>query len=340
MCYLCIMIFITGGTGLVGSHVLLQLLQSGKKVKALKRASSSLKICENVFRYYKEQKLFEKIVWTEGNINNISSLETGLQDCELAIHCAAIVSFQPSEARLMQKINVEGTANVINLALEKGIKKLAYVSSIAALGRNSTNKTVDEESYFKTTKLDSNYAISKYYAEQEVWRGSEEGLDVVIVNPSVILGPGDWTKGSSQIFQKIYSGLKFYTTGSTGYVDVVDVATSVTKLLFSEIKNERFIVNGANLKYRDCFDRIASALNKPKATIRVTPFLKEIAWRIEFIRSFFTGMKPLITQETANSAMTNSAYSTAKIKKTIGLEFTNIDDSIKKYADWFLKDLN
>ena len=144
----------------------------------------------------------------------------------------------------------------------------------------------------------------------------------------------------SQIFQKIHSGLKFYTTGSTGYVDVVDVSESLIQLLFSEIKNERFIVNGKNLRYKDCFERIALALNKPTATIRVTPLLKEIAWRIESIRSFFTGKKPLITKETANSAMRNNTYSTAKIQEKIAFEFTNIDATIKKYSDWFLKDLD
>ena len=212
------------------------------------------------------------------------------------------------------------------------------MSSIAALGRNSTDGMVDEECHFKATKLDSNYALSKYYAEQEVWRVSQEGLDIVIVNPSVILGPGDWSKGSSRIFQKIYSGLKFYTPGSTGYVDVLDVANSLVSLLFSDVENERFIVNGANLKYRDCFDRIAVAVNKPKATIKVTSFLKEIAWRLEAIRTFLTGNKPLITRETADNAMTDSSYSTAKIISAIDFNFTDIDVTIKKYADWFIAD--
>ena len=189
-----------------------------------------------------------------------------------------------------------------------------------------------------TTKLDSNYALSKYFSEQEVWRASGEGLDVVIVNPSIILGPGDWTKGSSQIFEKIHKGLKFYTSGSTGYVDVCDVAESVVQLLFSDVKNERFIVNGANLKYRDCFDRIALAFGKKKSTIKVTPFLKEIAWRLEALRSLITGRKPLITKETANSAMTESIFSTSKIEETIEFEFTDIDSTINKYANWFIAD--
>jgi len=333
------MIFVTGGTGLVGSHILLKLAKIGENFKALKRSKSSLGICKSVFSFYNSDSLFDKIDWVEGDVNDIPSLTQGMQGCERLIHCAAIVSFYPSDADLLKKVNIEGTANVMNVALVSGVKKVGFVSSIAALGRNSTLGMVDEECQFKITKLDSNYALSKYYAEQEVWRASNEGLDVVIVNPSVILGPGEWTKGSSQIFQKIHKGLKFYTLGSTGYVDVNDVAESVLQLLFSEIKNERFIVNSANLKYRDCFDRIAVALKKPKATIKVTPLLKEIAWRVEAVRAFFTSQKPLLTRETANSAMTSSAFNTSKIEKMINFQFTDIDETIKKYADWFIAGL-
>ena len=333
------MIFVTGGTGLVGSHILLELSQKGEQFKALKRDYSSLSICENIFKHYNAEDLFEKINWVVGDVNDIPSLTDGMRNCEQVLHCAAVVSFQSSDAELLKKVNVEGTANVMNVALTSGVKKVGFVSSIAALGRHSTEGVVDEECRFKATKLDSNYALSKYYAEQEVWRASQEGLNVVIVNPSVILGPGDWNKGSSQIFQKIHSGLKFYTPGSTGYVDVVDVANSLVTLLSSNVKNQRFIVNGANLKYRDCFDRIAVAFNKPKATIKVTPLLKEIAWRLESVRSYFLGTKALLTRETANSAMTNSSFSTAKIKEVINFNFTDIDATIKKYADWFIKDL-
>ena len=337
--YLCPMIFVTGGTGLVGSHILLKLSQQFKEFKALKRATSSLEVCKSVFAYYSAAELFAKINWVDGDVNDIPSLENAMDECEQVLHCAAVVSFHAVDADLLKKVNIEGTANVMNVALELGIKKVGYISSIATLGRNSTDGMVDEECHFKTTKLDSNYALSKYFAEQEVWRASQEGLDVVIVNPSVILGPGDWNKGSSQIFQRLYKGLKFYTSGSTGYVDVVDVADSLVALLFSDVKNERFIVNGANLKYRDCFDRIAVALGKPKATIKVSPFLKEIAWRVDVIRSFVTGKTPLLTKETANSAMTNSTYSTAKIKNAIDFNFTDMDATIKKYSDWFIADL-
>jgi len=334
------MIFVTGGTGLVGSHILLKLSKDGRPFKALKRPSSSINICRNVFLKYNQAELFTRINWVDGDINDIPSLEMAIQNCEYILHCAAIVSFHPSDIELLKKVNIEGTANVMNVALSSSVKKVGYISSIAALGRNSTKGIVDEDCHFTPTKLDSNYALSKYYAEQEVWRASEEGLDVVILNPSVILGLGDWDKGSSQIFQRIHSGLKFYTTGSTGYVDVIDVANSLVELLLSPVKNERFIVNGANLKYRDCFDRIAVALGKPKASIKVTPFLKEVAWRFEAIRSFIISKKPLLTKETANSAMTDGAYSTEKIKKAINFKFTSIDSTIEKYANWFLADLN
>ena len=332
------MIFVTGGTGLVGSHILLKLAQKSKQFKALKRESSSLDVCKSIFRYYNEENLFEKINWVDGDVNNILSLEEGMKGCDLLLHCAGIVSFLNSDIELLKKVNIEGTANVMNIALNLGIRKVGFVSSIAALGRNSSNGMVDEDCHFKVSKLDSNYALSKYLSEQEVWRASAEGLDVVIINPSVILGPGDWKKGSSQIFEKIYKGLKFYSTGSTGYVDVSDVADSIIQLLFSDIKNERFIINGANLKYQDCFNRIALALGKKKATIRVTPFLKEIVWRVEALKSFITRKSPLITRETANNAMTESSFSASKIKSALSFQFTEIDVTIKKYANWFISD--
>jgi len=332
------MIFVTGGTGLVGSHILLKLAQKSKQFKALKRESSSLDVCKSIFRYYNEENLFEKINWVDGDVNDILSLEEGMKGCNLLLHCAGIVSFLNSDIELLKKVNIEGTANVMNIALNLGIRKVGFVSSIAALGRNSSNGMVDEDCHFKISKLDSNYALSKYLSEQEVWRASAEGLDVVIINPSVILGPGDWKKGSSQIFEKIYKGLKFYSTGSTGYVDVSDVADSIIQLLFSDIKNERFIINGANLKYQDCFNRIALALGKKKATIRVTPFLKEIVWRVEALKSFITRKSPLITRETANNAMTESSFSASKIKSALSFQFTEIDVTIKKYANWFISD--
>ena len=331
------MIFVTGGTGLLGSHILLKLSKQNISFKALKRKNSSLEVCKDVFKYYDAESLYNQIKWIDGDVNDIPSLEEGMKDCTTVIHAAAIVAFHNNNAERMMKVNVDGTKNIVNIALNLGIQKLAYISSIAALGRNTNSGIINEDCIFKMNEEESNYSVTKYYSEQEVWRASQEGLNVIILNPSIILGPGDWNKGSSQIFQKVYDGLKYYTTGSTGYVDVTDVAECTIRLLQSDIKNERFIINGQNLKFRVVFDIISDEFKKKKACIKMTPFLKEIAWRGELIRSYITGRNPLITKETINTAMKNSSYSNKKIENAISFKFIPIKESIKKYCAWFLK---
>lgn len=331
------MILVTGGTGLVGAHLLLELMQKHTKVRALKRSSSSLSIPEKVFAYYQKSDLLDRIEWVEGDVLEVPSLEEAMRGCTQVYHAAALVSFIPKEVQKMFDINVQGTANVVNVALAEGIQKLAYVSSIASLSRYENSELVTEENYWKPNPHNSNYAISKHLAEQEVWRGTQEGVPAVIINPSVILGPGDWSKGSSQMFQKVREGLKFYTPGGTGYVDVVDVAGSLIQLMESEMVNERYIVNGENLPYRTLFDWIAEGVDKPKATILVTPFLKEVAWKLEAFRCFLSGKSPLITKETARQAMGVTAYSNKKIQD-FGYTFTPIKESVKKYSKWFLSE--
>ena len=331
------MIFVTGGTGLVGSHILLKLSKRNISFKALKRKNSSLNVCKDVFKYYDAESHFNQIKWIDGDVNDIPSLEEGMKNCTTVIHTAAIVAFHNNNAELMMKVNVEGTQNIVNIALNLGIKKLTYISSIAALGRNTHSGLINEDCMFKINEEESRYALTKYYSEQEVWRGSQEGLNVVILNPSIILGPGDWNKGSSQIFQKVYDGLKYYTTGSTGYVDVRDVAECTIRLLQSGIKNERFIINSQNLKFREVFDMISEEFKKKKANIKITPFVKEIAWRGELLRSYITGKNPLITKESINTAMKSSSYSNKKIEKAIDFKFIPIKESVKKYCSWFLR---
>ena len=331
------MIFLTGGTGLVGAHILLKLTESGQKVKALKRKRSSLTVIKNIFSHYKKTDLLKSIEWIEGDLLDLFSLQEGIKGCNTVIHCAAIVSFNPRDFKKMMKINVEGTANIVNICLENNIDKLAYISSIATLN-DDKNHIRTEDSFWKESKSNSQYAKSKYLSEQEVWRGIEEGLTSIIVNPSVILGPGDWTKGSSQMFEKVWKGLKFYSSGSTGYIDVLDVAKCVVKLLEKEIINERFILNAENKKYRDIFDSIAENLNKPKPHIKVSPLIKEIAWRIEWLKSFITNKSPLITKETANTAMKNKSFSNEKIIKALDYKFIPIEESIKHYSQWFLEE--
>jgi len=333
------MIFLTGGTGLVGSHILLKLCENNIPVRALKRQSSSLNICKKVFNYYNRQDLFNTIEWCTGNINDVPFLESSMSSCDYIIHAAALVSFNKSDLENLKKINIEGTSNIMNVALGLDIKKCIYISSIATLGINPNMQEINEECDFKFTNKESNYSISKYYAEQEVWRACHEGLDVVILNPSVILGPGDWNKGSSKIFQRIFNGLKFYTPGSTGFVDVIDIANITILFLHNNIKNQRFILNGTNLKYRDAFNFIADEFSVERASVKVTPLIKELAWRLERIRSFFLQTSPLLTKETAESAMSKKSYSSSKIKKVLDYNFISFNDSIQKYCKFYNSDL-
>ena len=339
MCIFVIMIFLTGGTGLVGSHILLKLCENNIPVRALKRQSSSLNICKKVFNYYNRQDLFNTIEWCTGNINDVPFLESSMSSCDYIIHAAALVSFNKSDLENLKKINIEGTSNIMNVALGLDIKKCIYISSIATLGISPNMQEINEECDFKFTNKESNYSISKYYAEQEVWRACHEGLDVVILNPSVILGPGDWNKGSSKIFQRIFNGLKFYTAGSTGFVDVIDIANITILFLHNNIKNERFILNGTNLKYRDAFNLIADEFSVERANVKVTLLIKELAWRLESIRSFFLQKSPLLTKETAESAMSKKSYSSSKIKNLLDYNFISFNDSIQKYCKFYNSDL-
>lgn len=334
------MIFVTGGTGLVGSHILMRLALENKKFKALKRSTSSISICKKVFKFYNLQDKFLQINWIEGDINDIPFLEEEISECNFIIHAAAMVSYNPREMNIMNKVNIEGTANIVNVALDSNIKKIAYVSSIATLSREKKSKTINESNYFENTGSESNYAISKYYAEQEVWRASAEGIDVVIINPSVILGPGDWSKGSSQLFEKSYNGLNFYTEGVTGFVDVLDVSKITIELLFSEIVNERFIVSSENISYKHFFEKLAIEFGRTAPKFKANKFLSEVIWRIEMIRCFFTKRNPLITKETAISSRRKSYYSNEKVKNTINYNFIKINSSIKKYCQFFIDDLS
>lgn len=332
------MIFVTGGTGLIGAHVLLKLAQDSFSIRALKREYSDMSVVKSIFNHYNASSLFKTIDWVDGDILDVFSLQDHILDCDKVIHCAAIVSFARGDAEVMLKNNVQGTANVVNTCLSLGVSKLGYVSSIATLGSKDENTVKTEESYWQENNSNTQYAVSKYLAEQEVWRGIQEGLSAVIVNPSVVLGPGQWSKGSSQLFEKVWDGLKYYTSGSTGYVDVLDVSTIIVQLLGSDITNQRFIINSENLAYKTVFDWMSEDLNRPKAHIKVTPFIKELAWRLEWIKSIFSGKQPLITKETAQKSMINSYYSNQKIIDALSYDFIPVRESVRNYSHWFLSE--
>ena len=334
------MILITGATGLVGSHLAFELLRSGKTVRALRRPSSDGGMLKEVLNLYsdKPDELLSRIEWAEGDIMDIFSLEEAMEGVEEVYHCAALVSFLPADIRKLLRLNTEGTANVVNAALEKKIRKLCHVSSVAAIGRpENLTDLIDEELVWKTSRNNSMYAISKYGAEREVWRGTAEGLDAVIVNPSIILGIAGANRGSSRIFSTVWEGLRFYPPGKNGFVDVRDVARAMILLMNSDISNERFILNGESIEYKRLFDLIAAEMGKPSPSIKVGPMLSGLAWRIEKIRSVVTGVKPLITKETAHTAVQHYEYSNEKIKKELGFEFTPIEETIRHFCAIFMK---
>src|ERR1035437_197955 len=305
------MIFVTGGTGLLGAYLLLDLTRKGNKVRALRREDSSLRVVENVVKYNDNsaEELLKQIEWVNGDICDIYSLEDALEGIEFVYHCAAIVSFDPKDRDKMMRVNIEGTANVVNVSLLKGVKKLCHVSSIAALGRAEEEKVVTEETTWKSSKQNSNYAISKYGGEREVWRGTEEGLYAVIVNPSIIIGMGDPGKGSSKLISTIDGMSLFYSNGINGFVDVRDVARAMVVLMESQIKNERFILNGANYSYRRLFELIALNLKKSKPRFAIPNLMLAIWWRIEKFRGIITGSTPIITKETVRTSRHQYYYS-------------------------------
>jgi len=322
-------IFVTGGTGLLGSYLLRYLIKKGyTNVWALRRSTSSMAMVEEIK---------DKVTWIEGDILDVPLLEEVMEDTYQVYHCAAVVSFNPKDADEMIQVNQEGTANIVNLCLYRNVEKLVHVSSIAAIGRRKKLINVSEDIKWERSEYNSQYAISKYLAEQEVWRGMAEGLDVAIVNPSVIMGSGIWTQGPTRFFKQVYDGLKFYPIGTTGYVDVRDVARFMIDLMQSDIVGERFILNSDNLTYRTVFSEIANAVQKPAPSIRVNNFMKEMVWRVEWLRSRLFGSKPMVTRETANASMRTFIYENAKSLAAFDFSYTPVLQTIRETGEQYLK---
>lgn len=324
-------ILITGANGLVGSAVAKTFIGKNHHVKALCRSSADLSLLEGVKN---------DIEIIEGDITDVLGLSNAMHDIDVVIHTAAMVSFNPKERTKMYHVNVQGTTNVVNSCLETGVKKLLFVSSIAALGRPTTPNlskqitNIDESQQWEESSLNSHYAKSKYLAECEVWRGEAEGLKVAVVNPSVILGEGDWSRSSTQLFKYVYDENRFYTLGSLNYVDIQDLTGIICHIIDQNAFGERFIVNAGTITYKEFFEKVAVAFGKKPPRMLIKPWMAEILWRIEALRSKFTGSSPLITKETAKSARTHFHYVNKKVTDKLGVSFTPIDETVKRVADF------
>ncbi|MBL4753143.1 MAG: NAD-dependent epimerase/dehydratase family protein [Flavobacteriales bacterium] len=334
------MVFVTGGTGLLGARLIYDLVKSGEEVVALKRSTSDLSVVEGIFDHFEKEDgraKFEKVKWHEGDVTDVPSLLEVLQEGDEVYHCAAMVSFNPKAKTKMMKVNIEGTANLVNACIEKKVRKLCFASSVAAIGKPEVGQEISEETKWKTSEGKSNYSISKYNSEKEVWRGIEEGLDAVMVNPTIILGPGNWRKSSARMFLDVWRGLKYYTAGVNGFVDVRDVTGAMIKLMKSDISAERFIVSSENVAFKEVFDRIAEGLGKEKPTFEITPFYSEIFWRLDKFNSTVFGAKSRISKEIARESQGKAYYSVKKLKEALGMELIPIAQSISDTAEIFLK---
>ena len=246
-----------------------------------------------------------------------------------------MVSFLPKDYGQMRKINIEGTANIVNFCIAKSVLKLCYVSSIATLEKRINKKVLDEEDIWSSQYFKTGYSISKYGAEMEVWRGAQEGISSIIVNPGVILGPGFWKNGSGSIFRKIHKGLKFYSEGITGFVSVEDVALAMRQLMKEDVKNERFILVSENLSFKNMFFLIADNFGVKRPSIRATSFMTQVVWRLEYLKSVLTGKNPLLTIHSARSIHRERRYSSEKIKQVLNFEFESIPTTVKKVCSAF-----
>jgi nucleoside-diphosphate-sugar epimerase len=324
------MILVTGATGLVGSHLLVQLLQENEEVKALFRSEKQIEKTKNVFSFHNQLQLFDKINWVKGDITDIPSLEIAFENITHIYHCAALITFDPNDEEELRKINIEGTANVVNCCIDFGIKKLCHVSSIAALGNPKEHETtITEETEWNPEELHSDYAISKYGAEMEVFRGHQEGLEVVIVNPGVIFGYGFPKKGSDVIIQSVRKGMAFYTNGSVGIVFVEDVIKCMMQLMKSNINGERFTLVGENIEVKKLLKFIATELNLKSPSIKATKLMTAIAWRLDWLISKIANRKRKITRNTAAASHDTSIYDASKIKSYFEFEFQEKEDYLK-----------
>jgi dihydroflavonol-4-reductase len=296
------MVLVTGGTGFLGAYIIKELVQKNYSVRAMRRS--------NKLPFFIPQNIFDKVEWIEGDIVDVVALEYAMQGVDAVIHAAAKVSFAPGERNEMFKTNIEGTANVVNAALSQNVKKLIHVSSVAVLGRTNHEEHINESNPWKQNTLTTNYAISKYRAEMEVWRAIGEGLNAVIVNPSTIIGYGDWN-------------------GINSFVDVEDVASAIVLLMDSDINGERFILGCDNYSYRKLFDLIADGFGKKHPSREATPFLGELAWRVEKVKSFFSRTPSILTKETARVAQSKTYFENDKIKTFLpGFTFTPLEQTI------------
>jgi len=315
------MILVTGASGLVGNYIVRDLLKKEYKVRAIKRSSTNLELLADIKN---------EIDWVEADVLDEISLNNTFIGVTKVIHAAAIVSYNKKDHKAMNEVNVKGTANIVNCCLRHKVEKLIHISSIAALGRPSIDGAIQSETTkWEESKYNTAYAFTKHLAELEVWRGQEEGLSVAIVNPSIILAPGNWEQSSTKVFKYIWSGGKLYPKGKVNYVDIRDVTNAVIKLLELPIEGERFILNSGSVLYKDFFRLIANQFKKKPPFLSVNRTLYIFAYVFESVKAIITGKDALITRETIRLSRMENSYDNGKARDLLAMEFTDLEDTIE-----------
>lgn len=324
------MILVSGGTGLVGAHLLLSLCKQGHSPRALYRSESSKQRVLSLFKTAskKGQSLYDQIHWAAADLLHIPDLETAFEGVTELYHCAALISFNPKDYQKLKQTNVHGTANMVNLSLDFGVKKMCYVSSIASLGKAPQGSYITEQSSWNQEKPNV-YAMSKYEAELEVWRGIQEGLKAVILNPGVILGSGFWKNGSGKLFHFAAKGLPFYFPGGTGFVGVEDVVNCMQTAMNSSISEERYICVSENLSYRELFEKMAKGFGKKTPTYEIPQLALEILWRLDYVKQLFFGGSRRISKQSVQGLKSRDTYSAQKSITDLGMQYTTIDQVIE-----------
>ncbi|MFP9114072.1 NAD-dependent epimerase/dehydratase family protein [Flavobacterium sp. RHBU_3] len=332
------MILITGGTGLVGGHLLLKLAEGNTPLRAIYRNKQNIDKTRQLFSRYSKQEQFATIEWVPADINDIPALEEAFTGVTHVYHCAANVSFDPRDEEVLRKVNIEGTANMVNLSLAFGIQKFCHVSSIAALGDPVVpGSTITEETEWNPEAYHSDYQITKYGAEMEVWRGWQEGLNVVIVNPGLIFGPGYWNQGSGAVFKAVKRGQYFYTLGNCGIIAVEDVVNVMIQLTDSNINGERYTLVAENITFKTMLDTIAAGMDKSGPVMYTSKPLMSFAWRFDWLLSRLLMRKRLLTKHMAHSAYTTEPFDNSKIKQVLGYTFTDMKPYLKELAPEYTK---
>lgn len=318
---------VTGATGFLGSELTRQLVAEGADVRILRRATSRLDLLG--------EAVCRRVEHAVGDVTDIDSLHGAMAGVRRVYHAAAFVGFGGRRDReRLRRINVEGTANVVNTALAAGVERLVHTSSMAAFGRpEDACQPIDETAEWRTSRANTAYAHSKYLAELEVFRGIAEGLDAVLVNPALIFGAGRPGENTTRIAERVRDGkLPVIPAGGTNVVDVVDVAMGHRRAMARGRTSERYFLGSENLTWRAIIDTLADAfgVSPPRWTLPPMPAL--VAGTLAEAAAFVTGGRPSLTREAARTASRFYRYDHRKAVDELGCSFRPFEETAQRIA--------